>query len=68
MEWTSPTYRRRAGKTADAVQAELDRIRFGTFGLCCSCSDPSTLPHITADPATPFCADYQDEIEKTHSG
>ncbi len=45
------------------LQAALNRIRFGTFGLCCSCGDPITRQYITADPAAPFCADCQDEIE-----
>lgn len=49
------------------LQAALNRIRNGIFGLCCQCGDPITRQRITADPAAPFCADCQDEIEKTRS-
>lgn len=58
----------RALRNKKRLQAALDRIRFGTFGLCCSCGDPVTRQRIKADPAAPFCAGCQDEIEETRSG
>ena len=44
------------------LQAALDRILSGTFGLCCQCRDPISRWRLTADPAAPFCADCQEEI------
>jgi len=46
------------------LQAALDRIPAGTFGLCCRCGELMTRERLSADPATPFCADCQDEIEE----
>lgn len=45
------------------LEAALDRINDGSFGLCCRCEDELELERLENDPAVPFCADCQDEIE-----
>lgn len=54
----------RAQRNQRRLKAALDRIQAGVFGLCCRCGDPVTRERLTADPATPFCGDCQDEIEE----
>ena len=46
------------------LQAALNRIQVGTFGLCCQCGELMTRERLIADPASPFCADCQNEIEE----
>ncbi|WP_347258349.1 TraR/DksA C4-type zinc finger protein [Methylocaldum sp.] len=50
------------------LEAALDRVRGGKFGLCCRCGDELDLERLEADPAVPFCADCQDEIEEQRRG
>ena len=54
----------RAQRNQRRLQAALDRIQAGTFALCCRCGEAVTRERQTADPATPFCGDCQDEIEE----
>jgi len=46
------------------LQAALTRIKARAFGLCCRCGELMTRERLAADPAAPFCADCQDEIEE----
>ncbi len=46
------------------LQAALDRIQAGTFGLCCRCGELMTRERLSADPASPFCTGCQNEIEE----
>lgn len=37
------------------MQAALDRIDAGTFGVCCQCEDALDSKQLEADPAAVFC-------------
>lgn len=45
------------------LEAALARIRAGSFGVCCGCGDELDEERLETEPAVPFCADCQDEIE-----
>lgn len=38
------------------IDAALDRIVAGTYGICAKCGDEISEARLTALPATPFCA------------
>ena len=38
------------------LEAALDRIASGRFGICCECQDELETERLEADPATVFCA------------
>jgi DnaK suppressor protein len=50
------------------LDAALGRIRAGRFGACCQCGDELTPARLRADPAAPFCARCQDEIDARRDG
>jgi DnaK suppressor protein len=45
------------------LEAALDRIASGNFGLCCQCHDEITQDRLSADPAAVFCAECASERE-----
>lgn len=45
------------------LEAAINRMENGTFGVCCQCGYDIALPRLQADPGTPFCADCQAERE-----
>jgi DnaK suppressor protein len=46
------------------IQAALQRLDGGGFGRCCQCELPLDVERLVADPAAPFCAECQQEIEE----
>jgi DnaK suppressor protein len=46
------------------TKAALDRLGAGTYGKCCECDLALSLERLNADPAAPFCADCQGEIDE----
>lgn len=46
------------------LSAALERKEAGTLGMCCQCELPIPLDRLLNDPATPFCADCQEEIDE----
>ncbi len=46
------------------VQDARQRIRQGSFGLCCDCGEPVDLARLRAVPATRFCLNCQSRHEK----
>ncbi|MGD0202031.1 MAG: SpoIIE family protein phosphatase [Bryobacteraceae bacterium] len=46
------------------VDAALDRVAGGTFGLCESCHDPIETERLAADPLTRFCIEHLNESER----
>lgn len=40
------------------VDAALERLESGTFGLCATCHDPIELDRLAADPLIEFCLDH----------
>lgn len=40
------------------IDAALDRIHAGTFGICETCHDPIEPDRLSADPVTRFCIDH----------
>ncbi|MES2400849.1 MAG: TraR/DksA family transcriptional regulator [Pseudomonadota bacterium] len=56
-----------AGRSAielKEVQDARQRIRQGSFGLCCDCGEPVDLARLMAVPATRFCLNCQSRHEK----
>ena len=51
-------------ETLVAVEAALDRIDDGSYGLCESCARPIAEERLEALPYTPFCI----ECERRHEG
>lgn len=45
------------------LEAALNRIALGSFGLCCQCHDQLTPDRLSADPAAVFCAECASERE-----
>jgi DnaK suppressor protein len=45
------------------LQAALDRITAGTYGLCCQCEAAMEPDRLDNDPAAVFCADCMAERE-----
>ncbi len=50
------------------LQAALDRLRGGEFGVCCQCGDPIALERLQAEPAAPFCMRCQQQIDSARAG
>ena len=46
------------------LDAALGRILAGRYGLCCQCGAEVALERLRADPATPFCANCQEDIDE----
>lgn len=47
------------------VDAALDRLENGTFGLCLSCSLEIDLVDLHTDPATSYCRHCADSVRDT---
>lgn len=43
------------------VEAALDRVEAGTYGICCQCDEAMTPERLKADPAAPFCQECIDD-------
>lgn len=43
------------------IEAALERIEQGRYGLCCDCGEEMEGEWLAADPATPFCEDCQED-------
>src|SRR5438128_4786461 len=48
----------------EEVDAALQRLNAGTFGLCESCGDPVETERLLADPLTRFCLDHLTTVEQ----
>jgi sigma-B regulation protein RsbU (phosphoserine phosphatase) len=48
------------------VDAALDRLTAGTYGLCQTCHDPIEAERLIADPLTTFCLDHLTQQERLH--
>ncbi|MCK9606296.1 MAG: TraR/DksA C4-type zinc finger protein [Methylomonas sp.] len=59
----SQSLRERLLRNRRRLEAALERVRNGSFGLCCRCEDELEAVRLETEPAAPFCADCQDEIE-----
>lgn len=45
------------------TEAALQRLASGGYGICCDCAGMIDVQRLHGDPATPFCADCQQERE-----
>lgn len=45
------------------LEAALDRIAAGSFGICCECQDELEADRLEADPATVFCTECASQRE-----
>lgn len=45
------------------LDAALDRLDAGSFGLCCKCGEAIANIRMEADPGAPFCATCQFQLE-----
>lgn len=45
------------------LEAALRRLDEGSFGVCCQCGEAMAAERLDADPAAPFCARCQLDIE-----
>jgi DnaK suppressor protein len=43
------------------LDAALQRVRQGSYGICCECGGAIDLERLRSDPAVPFCMDCQEE-------
>jgi DnaK suppressor protein len=50
------------------VEAALQRIPMGSYGLCVDCGDAIGVERLSAQPAAARCLPCQDRYEKTHAG
>lgn len=50
------------------VEAALQRINMGTYGVCVDCGDPIEPERLEAYPTAPRCYDDQKRYEETHAG
>lgn len=48
------------------IDAALQRISEGTYGICARCRQPIARARLEANPTARFCIRCQDLIEKTH--
>lgn len=55
--------RERLERNKRRLEAALNRTYEGRYGICCRCRDCLSVVRLTADPAVPFCADCQEEVE-----
>jgi DnaK suppressor protein len=46
------------------LSAAIQRKEAGTLGMCCQCELTIPMDRLLNDPATPFCADCQEEIDE----
>ncbi|QLF69573.1 TraR/DksA family transcriptional regulator [Peteryoungia desertarenae] len=40
-----------------AIDAALDRLKAGTYGICVTCGEPISAERLAVVPHTPFCED-----------
>lgn len=45
------------------LDAAVDRLDAGTYGICCRCSGKMTAERLRVDPAAPFCQKCVDEAQ-----
>jgi RNA polymerase-binding transcription factor DksA len=55
--WTRVRY-----GNAKLVQAALDRIKDGTFGICLACEEPINKKRLDAIPYAPICISCQEQV------
>ncbi|MFN4115407.1 MAG: TraR/DksA family transcriptional regulator [Inhella sp.] len=48
------------------LDAALERIQRGNYGICCACAGPISLACLLSDPAAAFCFDCQSERDAEH--
>jgi DnaK suppressor protein len=46
------------------LEAALDRLDAGAFGVCCKCGEAIAKSRLESDLGTPFCAGCQTEMEE----
>lgn len=63
----SQSLKERLMRNRRRLEAALERVNNGSFGLCCRCQDELEPERLESEPAAPFCADCQDEIESKRS-
>jgi RNA polymerase-binding transcription factor DksA len=57
------------GRILARIDAALERIRSGSFGICGSCNLDIGIDYLEKDPATPFCRSCFEELldqRRTH--
>lgn len=47
----------------EAIDAALDRIAAGTFGICARCGEPIGEERLAAVPYTPFCQECASAVQ-----
>ena len=61
----------REQKLLNKIDATLERINEGTYGICQSCEDPIPYPRLKARPVTTLCIEcktLEEEEEKIRRG
>jgi phosphoserine phosphatase RsbU/P len=61
---TSPPGSEQLGRLLVEVDAALERVTAGSFGLCETCHDPIEADRLIADPLLRFCLDHLTEAEQ----
>lgn len=49
------------------LDAALQRVQQGSYGICCECAGAIGLERLLSDPAAPFCMDCQEERDAERS-
>ena len=47
------------------IDAALDRLELGTFGLCTHCGDEISLKRLDLDPSVPRCKGCEEQVQPT---
>lgn len=50
------------------VNAALERIRIGNFGMCSNCGNEIAIKRLEAMPWSEYCRECQEELEKRQAG
>jgi DnaK suppressor protein len=50
-----------------SIEAALERIRQGNFGLCVNCENEIGIKRLEAIPFSPYCRDCQESLEREGS-
>ncbi|HEX4943595.1 MAG TPA: TraR/DksA C4-type zinc finger protein [Usitatibacteraceae bacterium] len=61
LQKAGPNHMPRLDNERRKVEAAIDRLEAGTYGICCRCEEEVTPERLRADPATPFCQECIDE-------
>lgn len=56
---TRVTLRDASRRELRRVQAALNRVAAGSYGVCCRCEDEMPIERLHADPAAPFCMECE---------